>query len=93
MVRQIEAVKLQHKHAQNKLDEYIYGVVGVGLLGVEFSQCTNSFVLHKALLLAFDLYHQTPSLSYIHVENDKYADWDLAPILTNRSKKIHCYVG
>ena len=52
----------------------MYGFEGVGLLGVEFSQCTNSFVLHKALLLAFDLYHQTPSLSYIHVENDRYAD-------------------
>ena len=82
MVRQIEAVKLQHKHVKYKLSECMYGFEGVGLLGVEFSQCTNSFVLHKALLLAFDLYHQTPSLSYIHVENDRYADWDLAPILT-----------
>ena len=71
----------------------MYGFVGVGLLGVEFFQCKNSFGSTCSISLGFDLYHLPPSLSDIHVENDKYADWDLAPILTNRSKKIPCYVG
>ena len=58
----------------------IYGVVGVGLLGVEFFQCTiivlqTALVLHTSFVLAFDLYHLPPSLSDIHLlENDKYSD-------------------
>ena len=93
MVRQIEAVKLQHKPLKYKLNECMYGFVGVGLLGFEFFQCKNSFGSTCSISLGFNLYHLPPSLSDIHVENDKYADWDLAPILTNCSKKIPSYVG
>ena len=40
LVRQIEAVKLQHKHVKYKLNECMYGV---GSLGVEFFQCKTGF--------------------------------------------------
>ena len=52
----------------------MYGFVGVGLLGFEFFQCKNSFGSTCSISLGFNLYHLPPSLSDIHVENDKYAD-------------------
>ena len=63
-------------HRINEMYTFIiYGVVGVGLLGVEFSNVQKALVVHTAFVLAFDLNHLLPSLSDIHLlDNDKYSD-------------------
>ena len=55
----------------------------VVLLGVPNIQ--TALILNAALVWAFDLYHILSLLSDIHVENDKYADCDWTPLLTNCS--------
>ena len=53
LVRQIEAVKLQHKHVKYKLNECTYGLVNVELLGVEFFRYKNSFGSTYSISLGF----------------------------------------